>query len=266
MNKGWLRRSLGVCLGFAALAYACSDSASAPSPAAPKSVIDATPEARRIIDEFPPGQRGVDCDEPGDVSSFEPRWKPPAPLAQQKCTNAQVDALMCQLDRASDQATCAALALAPANDLCQKCLFTPVSAAELGPFVVTGDVQSINVAGCIARLEGDISDQGCGAKVQAAEQCYADACDDNGVCDAGDAGDAGDPFNPRARCFERAANTVCQEFTTGARLCMETSLALDAAAPACASPGTFIAHATALARLFCAGGAADASTDASEGG
>lgn len=257
-----LTRSAGLSLAIAGFVYAC-DGRIAAEVIAP-SDAGATPDAVgadvAVAVALDSGylEPDEDCPPPINISGFEPTWKAPAPFARGVCTNAQVDALMCQFDMGADQAACAALVKDKANEDCQKCMFTPSSAARLGPIVITGNLGSINLAGCVANAEGNTTDQGCGAKLQAADQCSDEACEANMPCDYddGESSDAG-------TCTEIAARTVCASYATAAA-CADALLAPGGVAAVCDEGDDFLARATALAKLFCTGGSADASTDVTD--
>lgn len=257
-----LKKSLGLVSGAALvmmLTYGCSSEENNPVAGGDSGTTptgDSGP--KKDTGTTPPVDGGDTACEPGDVSGFEPSWKTPAPFAQGACSNTQVDALMCQFDSSADQTACAALVKDKANEACQKCMFTPSSAAKLGPIVITGNLGSINIAGCIANAEGDTTDQGCGAKTQAADQCGDEACEAN--CPIDDSDD-GESLAARNECTTAAATSVCQEFATGAQ-CADSLLEAGGAAEECNAGSDFLERATALAKLFCAGGTGDGGTDA----
>ncbi len=192
----------------------------------------------------PPPPPPDEC-EPGDMSSFIPTWKPPAPLHSGKCSAAQAEALMCLFDAAADQSTCDALVNDPANDGCFQCIYTSSSGPKLGPVIITANFGSLNTAGCIAGVTGNTTATGCGAKLQASEQCADEAC----------AGCAIDGFDENSiyeyqACTEQAATTVCSEFTDDAA-CAEALLDTDGGASVCGSGNDFLERAIVLAKLFC---------------
>jgi hypothetical protein len=188
----------------------------------------------------------VDGCEPGSVSGFTPTWKAPNAPHANKCTATQVEALLCLFDANADQTTCQTVVDDPANDNCFKCIYTASSSAKLGPVVINGSLGSLNIAGCIAAAEGNTTSSGCGAKVQAADQCGGEACDAN--CPVPEGDDAA--LDARNACVEQAATTVCQTFTTDAE-CAEPLLASGGSAAVCASGTNFLDRAIAIAKFFC---------------
>ncbi len=189
----------------------------------------------------------VDGCEPGSVSGFTPTWKAPNAPHANKCTATQVEALLCLFDANANQTTCQTTVDDPANDTCFKCIYTASTSAKLGPIVITGSLGSLNLAGCIAAAEGNTTSSGCGAKVQAADQCGDEACDAN--CPVPEGDDAA--LDARNACVEQAATTVCQSFTTDAE-CAETLVAAGGTAAVCGSGSTFLDRAIAIAKFFCA--------------
>ena len=126
------------------------------------------------------GEAGIDARaacSPGDVSQFVPGWKPPAAFSHGPCTDAQISALVGCLSDLPDRGTCETFFSSdPVQTNCLACAITDKSASAYGPLVKDGNVVSMNLAGCVARVEGNITATGCGAKMQAAEQCVQAAC------------------------------------------------------------------------------------------
>jgi hypothetical protein len=247
------------------LTYGCS-SDSTSTPPATDGGGTTTGDGGKTDSKPPPGDTGTpdEC-KPGSVDDFTPTFKKPAPFSQKKCSNAQVEALLCLFDSNADQETCQKLVDDPANDDCFKCIYTASSSKELGPVIITGSLGSLNIAGCVANAEGNVTDQGCGAKVQAADQCGDEACDANCPVPEGD----DTALDARNKCTEDASSSVCQEFTDAAA-CAEALLQEGGAAEECAQGQDFLERAVAIAKLFCAGGVVtdggDASTDAKADG
>jgi hypothetical protein len=263
-----LKMSLGLVSSAALvmmLTYGCSSDSSTTPPATDGGGGGSDSGGGKDTGKPQPDTGTPDECKPGDVADFTPSFKTPAPFSQKKCSNAQVDALLCLFDANADQETCTKLVDDPANDDCFKCIYTASSSKELGPVIITGSLGSLNIAGCVARAEGDVTDKGCGAKVQAADQCGDEACDAN--CPVPENDDAA--LDARNKCTEDASTTVCQEFSDAAK-CAEALLQEGGAAEECAQGQDFLERANAIAKLFCAGGVStdggDGSTDAKADG
>ncbi len=225
------------------------------------------PDARedeRATTPAPVEEPSESCGVP-DVLDFTPSFKTPAPFNQGKCSDAQADALLCLFDAAADQAACSKLVDDPSNDDCFKCIYTASSSKELGPVIITGSLGSLNIAGCIARVSSDVTDQGCGAKVQAFDQCVDEACNANMPCPESE----GDALEARKACEQTAGTTVCASFAAAAH-CADVLIADGGAAHVCAETGDFVADAKRLAHFFCGGivvdGGADGMVDAGADG
>ncbi len=199
-----------------------------------------------------------------DVKDFTPTWKPPSGKAQKKCSDAQVEAIItCQLDDTADKTACKAIAADKNNKDCAGCLFSDTTVAKYGPLISGDGVIGVNYAGCIALLEPNLTDAGCGAKYQALGECSDTACQ----CPVTD----DDTFAARNKCTAKADTTVCKAFAADAA-CDTDLVAPGAAAEACnISGGAFIDNAMKYGLFFCAGGGAgdggtDSSTDAPKDG
>lgn len=184
---------------------------------------------------------------PANVSGFTPTWKQPNALHQNKCTTAQVDAIMdaCADSNSTQQACDAALAAAPTA--CTQCLVTDESAATYGAIVVTfqGVFWNLNVAGCIARTQNDLATTSCGAKVQAYSQCESAACDAN----CANISDINDYYT----CQDTATAGGCASYSTAADTCKTAAFAMDGGAHVCdpSVAGTFLDNAKIYGKLFC---------------
>ena len=180
---------------------------------------------------------------PGDVSAFVPHWQPPAPLHQGRCTSAQIDMLVrCKLG--DDPQACQNVSADATYADCKACLFTPITAAQLGPFIVDGRVIDTNFAGCVARSLDDVTVNGCGAKQQASDQCVDAACDPTCPLDGATA------LKDLQRCIFNARETVCATYNDDANCAIEAVGPGGPAAP-CIEGQTFIQQATAIGTVFC---------------
>lgn len=257
-----LKKSLGLVSGAALMfvfAYGCSSSETTPAAGtdggntpteAGKKETGTTP------DPDTDGGGGGDC-KPGDVASFEPTWKAPVPPSA-KCTQAQIDALLdCLLDENADQTACKTITADKNNKDCGACLLTPSSAAKYGPVISADGLVSVNLAGCIAIKEGDLSANGCGAKFQALNQCGDEACAAN--CPVTD--DAS--FAAYQKCTQAAEAGACSKFA-GDAACIDDLVKEGGAAEDCdlQSAGSFIDNAKKYAGIFCGGATSDGGTDA----
>src|SRR6266536_581408 len=77
----------------------------------------------------------------------------------------------------SDLDACRAIERDPANTACLKCLFSTVQDETYGPIVIGWDKRwYANVGGCMALIDGDATENGCGAKHNALQTCRNAAC------------------------------------------------------------------------------------------
>jgi hypothetical protein len=198
---------------------------------------------------------------PRAVTGFAPVWTPPTALHQNQCSSEQIETLVdCVYDRPGhDQAACDAFFAAPANASCVACGYTKTTAAALGPILSNDTSVQVNYAGCVARLEGDITANGCGAKLQASQLCLDEAC--VAACPVPD-NDDGTAFAAFLKCNDDAAKTVCKTFfdpTTCA-----TPLTTDGGVASACLPNTqdFGERAADYVTLFCGAPAlSDAGSD-----
>ena len=110
----------------------------------------------------------------------------------------------------------------------------------------------MNVAGCLANFEGDLTSQSCAAKYKAATDCAVLAC--STACPGEDAA----AIQARADCFQSSLESGCKGYAAPAK-CADDLLSDKASA--CATGKNFIESAMALGTLFCAKGASDAGGD-----
>jgi len=101
----------------------------------------------------------------------------------------------------SDLDACRAIERDPANTACLKCLFSTVQDETYGPIVIGWDKRwYANVGGCMALIDGDATENGCGAKHNALQTCRNAACAN---CTTDSAFDA---------CWRQAGSTVCKSY------------------------------------------------------
>lgn len=269
MNK------LGICLGALSLSLsmgaamgACSSSSSDDTSANGDASTDGgTLEASAVDHKTPvtadsgPDDASADTCAPVDVSSFTSNWKPPSGLHQKKCTPAQVATFAtCVYNHTGrDAKVCDAFDADAANADCLACAKTNTSGTTLGAIVTNGTSVSANNPGCIALVSGDLSANGCGAKVQAALLCEDAACVDVCPVSAGDTA----AFNKFLACEQLAAQDGCKAYEDAAS-CAATLVADGGPASVC-QPNTqdFGVRAAAYTELFCGGLTDEAGTDAS---
>lgn len=184
---------------------------------------------------------------PGAITGFSPTWKAPKAIHSSACTaaNAQL-AVDCAFDPNADPTTCNTFAASTANDACRQCVYSAPTDATYGPIVIdSNNIGSLNYAGCIAALSGNTTSSGCGAKVQAANQCEMAAC--TSCPDPSATQQALDDYNT---CKSDARAGVCTTYDT-AQTCADTLTATGGSAAACVNGTTFVLLARNLAKIFC---------------
>ena len=238
-------RSLSIgAFPFALLASSCeTKSTYVPDDAGTDaSVQDAGGDATTI------GDAGNTCS-PGAITGFTPSWTPPTKFHQGKCVDKQIRELVaCYFDAPGKPSNCPEILK---EQDCTACLFTSSVLAQAGPLVIEGKSARLNVPGCIATFEGDVSDKSCGAKYKAAADCALAACADN--CPGEDAA----AVAARTACAKQSLTTVCKSFADAAA-CSDDLLASDGKAAACAAGNDFVESAVVLGKLFCGQSATDA--------
>lgn len=182
---------------------------------------------------------------PGDVSTFSPQWHPPAAHST-VCSAQQVtDILTCIFDGNANQTFCDSVNNNTANQPCANCLLTPDTAPSYGPIVITGQIGSLNTAGCIAVKTGNTTSSGCGAKYAAARQCADAACSDN--CPGSDSV----ALQELQQCETDALGGDCSTYASAADSCATPLLAPDGGAAACSLGSTFLDAAINMGKIFC---------------
>ena len=172
-------------------------------------------------------------------ANWMPRWRPPLAPRPDACSAAQIDREYAFCEGASaTSAACAAFRGDPNNGVCISCLFSDENAAAYGPIIQSDRFWRSNTAGCIALLDGDASEGGCGAKVQAASSCYDLACSE---CV---------PVEGYVKCRQQASDTICRSYYLDA-VCL-----LRPAYASCTAYATNQEYFIAAAKFFCANGSA----------
>jgi hypothetical protein len=218
-------------LGPVALATSCGEplrgfihtgDASAPDDAT--SAVDASqvedaavpPDAGRGADAAPEAAAPAVCTPHAVSEPFGPAWIAPWPFHSGACKAGEADLVITACySPTANSATCQNTSGAHgACSLCVKSNVVGVPRAAIVAYSALGrDVG--NAGGCVARLTGDVSATGCGAKVDAAWMCtHLAACD--GCLPA---------TTPAARaaleaCASAAAKTVCATHTAAAETCL----------------------------------------------
>ena len=175
------------------------------------------------------------------VATWKPRWKPPR-TQRGACTERQIDLEYesCDGPRATSSA-CRSFREDAANEACLACLLSDEDDPSYGPIIEGGGLWKTNTSGCIALLDGDVSADGCGAKVQAASECYDAAC----------AGCM--PAESFLACRQRAPETVCRPYYLDSICLWRPAYA------SCTEYSTNEEYFRSAARRFCGDGATTAS-------
>ncbi|MGH7283173.1 MAG: hypothetical protein ACRELY_16730, partial [Polyangiaceae bacterium] len=177
------------------------------------------------------------------------------------CTSAQVQAYYdnCYSTTASSS-TCTPFVGDAANTACVSCMETPTNASKYGAVLaLDNDTALANISGCMAIIDGDLSDTGCGAKVEAAALCNDAACDQNCPIDSSSTTTLNASFKAYNTCEQQAAAGPCATEAEGATTCEN-----DPRYAACKAT-SFEGYLLQIGDLLCASGnVADAGSDASD--
>jgi hypothetical protein len=173
-----------VSAGAALTATSCSDEPAADDPGAGGAgTASSTGVATSVVSSSAvsgpvaasSGVGGASTCEPGSVADLEPHWVPPSALHQGACTPEQAAAFFSQcLDTDCE----AFMAEAPE---CVSCALSYAGRdTTYGAFYGYPElgIGFVNEGGCVAALSGDTSKTGCGAVMQALEDCTIAACGD----------------------------------------------------------------------------------------
>lgn len=196
---------------------------------------------------------------PQSIASYKPSWTPPAALHQGKCSGAQIAAFTdCAYGHPGyDTAKCDAWNKDAANSACIACAAPGATAAQTGAMLPVAGSTNANYAGCVAALTGDVSATGCGAKIQAAEQCRMTSC--QSACPVTPGDDAA--FKAFTKCLDDAWTGECATYAA-ATTCADDFRKGSGAAAACYPNTTdFGVIVSTYVTLFC-GGVGDAGSDA----
>jgi hypothetical protein len=112
------------------------------------------------------------------LSNFSPAWRPPHAKSS-ACTAAQIDGFYDHcLAATASTLTCAYFVSRTESDAnCSACILSKSTDPEWGPLVDFGDYRiELNSGGCLALADGDLTENGCGAKLSARDRCTFEAC------------------------------------------------------------------------------------------
>jgi hypothetical protein len=190
------------------------------------------------------------------LAAWESTWAPPRPFMPGACTSEQI-AAQARCNRSFDvfdESACNAFQRSTANVTCRKCLLSYTADPTHGPVVIHADYRwFVNIEGCVALIDGDTSQEGCGARYDAANACREAACAN---CPGGSAFTA---------CWREAGESVCKPYVDNA-LCAQSPVF-----GPCLDYDTYEELYYALSALFCStgfgvtvdgGGASDAAVEA----
>jgi len=188
---------------------------------------------------LPPIEAAPPC-APVSVESYVPApMTPPSPPAA-ACSAGELSSFWSAcLEQGLGSSACAAFAASDAT--CAACLVSQSTDATWGPVVKTPQATKLNVAGCMALVQGDASETSCAQRASDEIGCEAYACD--GVCPV--TPDAGE--SAYEACVQGAAAGGCHAY-----LDAECDAA-DAGVSACIATAEQESKFVALAAIFCGG-------------
>jgi hypothetical protein len=192
------------------------------------------------------------CETP-TADGYTPTWMPPK-VAPHACTAQQIsDEYDKCYAKSYDQQSCRAFNVDVANASCLDCMFSALDSRESRAILLLQKAYPVaNVGGCIALLDGDSSDDSCGARTQAAGVCQFSAC--VAACP-----DTPVPEAEWSACLSSARTGACAEYVDVAGC-----VALPRYAR-CQYP-TFQEFFNGMGDLFCGAGPPSAPSQGGEGG
>jgi hypothetical protein len=175
---------------------------------------------------------------PQSAAGFSPTWKPPQAMLN-ACSDQQITQQFRVCHGASaDSAQCATFNRDPTNLRCRSCLYSTEDESAYGPMVILKNrVVTANVAGCLALVDGNFGDAGCGAGLQAFETCKAAVCIP--ACTT---------YEAYEQCSRAPAAAECARFED------DSACTGPSTYDVCLNPTTFEEYFSALGRLFCGPG------------
>jgi hypothetical protein len=242
------------------IAYGCSDDLATPA-ASDAGIGDAALDRKAPPTEPEDSAVPVAC-EPQSTTGFAPTWAAPTGMHQNKCTPEQMETFAdCAYGHTGyDQAKCTAFNAAQANAECIAC--AAPTGSKSGAVVTTGGATNVNYAGCVALFTGELTAEGCGAKIQAAEQCRAASCDE--VCPV--IGGDNEQYTAYAKCLEKAWKITCDAFASATSCAADLIKGTGVAAPCYPNTTDFGVRVRPYVDLFCGAPPGDGGTDAATDG
>jgi hypothetical protein len=231
---------------------ACSSAPEGPAALPDDTDSGASPDAVSHMDATTSADAAPDSTPAVCVGKEDPSWsfagRAPAPLHQGKCSDAEIDSILesCSLDEGTKKRAQRCAEIKARYPACASCMLTPDTAPVGGPFIEYANEFFIhlNVGGCIARMDGDLSPQGCGAKMSAAENCLIEACHH---CATGSSADQLTLFScalPLA-----TGTSACEPLYTAATACLRGDARLNPCNTE-RDPNRWVTD-TRVAKLFC---------------
>jgi hypothetical protein len=199
----------------------------------------------------PPLHGGAACPSgptcfPHAVTTFAGNWVPPVGAHQNQCTNAQIAGFITNCGASTPQQC---NAWAQANAPCYGCLFTPDTAPQYGAVIGYGNVQEVNLGGCIVLAEP--CNEACAQAVLNDFQCVYTACDPHPGAACGVTDSTSSKAN--AACVQAADSTCgCSGYASSARCATQLTGAQHPAETLCNLLATdFNTSYTAVATFMC---------------
>jgi hypothetical protein len=188
----------------------------------------------------------IDPCEPHLAADWRPQWRPPHAPQPGACTAAQIDLEYKSCEGPdSTRFNCLQFRSEPANDVCFSCMFSGPKDPSYGAFTEGHFLWTANTPGCIALTDGDQTENGCGARLQAATACSDAACEGCGYP------------TPYIDCLQQADHGACRGYW------LDTGCASQPEYAICNEYATSKDYFIGTARFFCASGvSAAASGDA----
>ena len=239
------------------IASCSGDDASAPGDS------DATADVQKKEAASPNQDTGALTCAPSLPAGYAPGPFVPPLTTNRACTSTQVQAYYddCYAATATSS-TCTPFVGDATNTTCVSCLETPISASAYGAILALDNSTALaNISGCMALVDGDTSNTGCAAKVQAAALCNDAACSANCPIDSTSQTTLTASFNAYNSCERKAAATggVCADENAAAAPCQN-----DSRYAACKA-SSFEGYLLQIGNIICASGnVSDAGSDASD--
>lgn len=205
------------------------------------------------------GDGSADLCTPPATVQYTKKWIPPHPH-QNACSQANIDLYfkVCLGTQADGGAACKSYEATPAGKTCEACLL-PSTVTNLGALVPDGHFVSPNVAGCIAILQGTVTDgAGCASANLYDTECGQAAC---GACSQ-DANSTVDQIN---NCDNAATSGACAAEFAADQACQNGLADGGTAAAVCTQGTDFPSAFNIIAPIFCLDNGDGGTGDASDG-